>query len=110
MKLTAVLAKPAPAEASWRVLCSHRSNFESGGVVVGRPAATAGWFEAVINRGGAVRDIVAVVATSCPRALQKHRDVVTVPGVCGRGGDGRTGLTVTGKAAPAGLMSQRGPA
>jgi hypothetical protein len=52
MKLTAVLAKPAPAEASWRVLCSHRSNFESGGVVVGRPAATAGWFEAVINRGG----------------------------------------------------------
>jgi hypothetical protein len=30
---------------------------------------------------GPVRGAVAVVATSCPRALQQHRDVVTVPGV-----------------------------
>jgi hypothetical protein len=30
---------------------------------------------------GPVRGTVAVVVTSCPRALQQHRDVVTVPGV-----------------------------
>jgi hypothetical protein len=30
---------------------------------------------------GPVRGTVAVVATSCPRALQQHRDVVTVLGV-----------------------------
>jgi hypothetical protein len=34
-ELTAVLANPAPVEASWRVLCSHRSDFEGGGVAVG---------------------------------------------------------------------------
>jgi hypothetical protein len=33
--LTAVLANPAPVEASWRVLCSYRSGFEGGGVAVG---------------------------------------------------------------------------
>jgi hypothetical protein len=31
--------------------------------------------------GGPVRGTVAVVATSCPRAPQQRRDVVTVPGV-----------------------------
>jgi hypothetical protein len=41
-ELTAILANPAPAEASWRVLCSYRSGFEGGGVVVGRPVAAAG--------------------------------------------------------------------
>jgi hypothetical protein len=76
----AVLANPAPAEASWRVLCSYRSGFEGGGVVVGRPATATGRFEGVIN-GGPVHGTVAVVATSCPRALQQHRDVITVPGV-----------------------------
>jgi hypothetical protein len=79
-ELTAVLANPALVEASWRVLCSYRSGFEGGGVVVGRPATTAGRFEGVV-KGGPVRGTVAVVATSCPRALQQHRDVVTVPGV-----------------------------
>jgi hypothetical protein len=47
---------------------------------VSRPAAAAGQFEGAVN-GGPVRGTVAVVATSCPRALQQHRDVVTVSGV-----------------------------
>jgi hypothetical protein len=72
MEQTAVLANPAPVEASWRVLCLYRSGFEGGGVVVGRPAAAAGRFEGAVN-GGPVRGTVAVVATSCPRALQQHR-------------------------------------
>jgi hypothetical protein len=79
-ELTTVLANPAPVEASWRVLYSYRSGFEGGGIVVGLPAAAAGRFEGVVN-GGPIRGIVAVVATSCPRALRPHRDVVTVPGV-----------------------------
>jgi hypothetical protein len=79
-ELTAILANPAQAEASWRVLCSYRSGFEGGGVVVGRPAAAVGGFEGVANEGP-VPGTVAVVATSRPRALQQHRDVVTVPGV-----------------------------
>jgi hypothetical protein len=77
---TAVLANPAPVEASWHVLCLYRSGFEGGGVAVGRPTAVAGRFESCVN-GAFVRGTVAVVATSCPRALQQHRDVVTVPGV-----------------------------
>jgi hypothetical protein len=34
-EMTAVLANPAPVEASWCVLCSHRSGFEGGGVAIG---------------------------------------------------------------------------
>jgi hypothetical protein len=79
-ELTAVLANPTPVEASWRALCSYRSGFEGGSVVVSHPAAAAGRFEGAVN-GGGVRGIVAVVATSCPRAFQQHRDVVTVLGV-----------------------------
>jgi hypothetical protein len=37
-------------------------------------------FEGAVD-GGPVRGIVAVVATSCPRAPQQRRDVVTVPGL-----------------------------
>jgi hypothetical protein len=48
--------------------------------VVGRPAAAAGRFEGTVN-GGPVHGTVAVVATSCPCALQQHRDVITVLGV-----------------------------
>jgi hypothetical protein len=80
MELTVVLANPAPVEASWRVLCLYRSGFEGAGVVVGCPAATAGRFEGVVN-GGPVRGTVADMVTSCPRAPQQHRDVVTVLGV-----------------------------
>jgi hypothetical protein len=51
MELTAVLANPAPVEVSWRILCSYRSGFEGGGVVVGRPAAVAGRFEGTVDGG-----------------------------------------------------------
>jgi hypothetical protein len=34
-ELTAVLANPAPVEASWCVLCSYKSSYEGGGVAVG---------------------------------------------------------------------------
>jgi hypothetical protein len=34
-ELMVVLANLAPVEASWCVLCSYRSGFEGGGVVVG---------------------------------------------------------------------------
>jgi hypothetical protein len=71
-ELTVVLANPAPVEASWRVLCLYRSGFEGGGVVVGRPTATAGRIEGAVN-GGPARGTVAIVATSCPRALQQHQ-------------------------------------
>jgi hypothetical protein len=40
-------------------------------------------FEGAVD-GGPVRGTVAVVATSCPRAPQQCRDVVTVPGVVRR--------------------------
>jgi hypothetical protein len=79
-ELTAVLANPALVETSWRVLCSYRSGFEGGGVVVGCLAAVVGQFEGAVN-GGSVCSTVAVVATSCPRAPQQRRDVVIVPGV-----------------------------
>jgi hypothetical protein len=69
--VNSVLANPAPVGVSWRVLCSYRSSFEGGGVVVGCPAAAAGQFEGAIN-GGSVRCTVAVVATSCPYALQQR--------------------------------------
>jgi hypothetical protein len=39
-----------------------------------------GLFEGAVD-GGSVRGTVAVVATSCPRAPQQRRDVVTMPGV-----------------------------
>jgi hypothetical protein len=107
-ELTVVLANPPPAGASWCVLCSYRSGFEGGGVVVGRLATAAGRFEGDVD-GEPVRGTVAVVATSCPRALQQHRDVVTVPGVVRQWRDGRTGLTATGMTDPAGLTSRRGP-
>jgi hypothetical protein len=71
-ELTAVLVNPASVEASWRVLCSYRSGFKGGGVVVGRSAAVADRFEGAVN-GGAVRSTVEAVATSCPLALQQHR-------------------------------------
>jgi hypothetical protein len=51
MELTAVLANPAPVEASWRVLCLYRSDFEGGGVVVSRPAVAVGRFEGAVNGG-----------------------------------------------------------
>jgi hypothetical protein len=54
-ELMAVLANPAPVEASWRVLCSYRSGFEGGGVVVSRPTTAASQFEGAVNGGGRTR-------------------------------------------------------
>jgi hypothetical protein len=71
-ELTVVLENLAPVGASWRVLCSYRSDFEGSSVEVGRPVAargpTRGWSQREIVRG-----TVASVATSCPRALQQRR-------------------------------------
>jgi hypothetical protein len=67
MELTAVLANPAPVEASWRVLCLHRSVFEGGGVVVGCLAAVVGRFKGAVD-GEPVHDTVAVMVTSSPCA------------------------------------------
>jgi hypothetical protein len=64
--------EPTPVGASWRVLCSYKSGFEGGGVVVGCLAAAAGRFEGAAN-GGSVCGTVAVVAASRPRALQQRR-------------------------------------
>jgi hypothetical protein len=79
-ELTAVLANPPPAGVSWCVLCSYKSGFEGVGVVIGCLVAVVGRFEGAVD-GGPVRGTVAVMVKSCPRALQQHRDVVTVPGV-----------------------------
>jgi hypothetical protein len=78
-ELTAVLANPAPVEAAWRVLCSYRSGFEGGGIVVGRPAAAVARFEGAVY-GGSVRGTVAVVVTG-PAHSNSIGDVVTVLGV-----------------------------
>jgi hypothetical protein len=42
MELTAVLANPAPVDASWGILYPYKGGFEGGDVVVGRPAAAVG--------------------------------------------------------------------
>jgi hypothetical protein len=60
--------------------CHAISLCVGGGVAVGRPTAVVGRFEGVVDEGP-VRGTVAVVATSCPRAPQQRRDVVTVPGM-----------------------------
>jgi hypothetical protein len=51
VELTAVLAFPAPVEASWRVLCSYRSGFEGCSSAVGRLAAVVGRFEGAVDGG-----------------------------------------------------------
>jgi hypothetical protein len=51
VELMAVLANPAPVEASWRVLCSYRSGFEGRRAAVGRPAAVVGRFEVLLTGG-----------------------------------------------------------
>jgi hypothetical protein len=109
-ELTAVLANPAPVEVSWRVLCSYRNGFEGGGVVVSRPAAAASRFEGAVNGRTRTRhsgDRGDVLSSCTPTASGMSSQC---PAWCCSGGDGRTGLTATGKTAPAGLASRRGPA
>jgi hypothetical protein len=106
-ELTAVLANPAPVEASWRVLCSYRSSFEGGGVVVGCPAAARGPVRGCRQRGvrtqhsGGRGD---VLSPCTPTASGMSSQC---PAWRCSGGDGHTGLTATGKTAPAGLTSRR---
>jgi hypothetical protein len=80
VELTAVLENLVPVVASWRILCPHRSGFESGGVVVGRPAAVAGRFEGIVDGGPYVAQW-----RSWRRLFPTHSnsvgDVITVPGV-----------------------------
>jgi hypothetical protein len=80
VELTAVLANLAPVGASWRVLCSYRSSFEGGGVVVGRSAAAAGWFEGAVN-GGPYMEQWRSWRRPVPVHSNRAGDVVTVPGV-----------------------------
>jgi hypothetical protein len=107
-ELTAALVNPAPVEALWCVLCSYRSGFEGGGVVVGRPAAVVGRFEGVVDGGPYVTQW-----PSWRRLVPARPNSVGVssqcPAWCSSGGDGRTGLTATGMTDPTGLMSRRGP-
>jgi hypothetical protein len=106
-ELTAVLANPAPVGASWRVLCSYRSVFEGGGVVVGRPAAATGRFEGCRRRGIRTRHSGGRGDVLSPCTPTTSRMSSQCPAWRCSGGDGRAGLTATGKTAPAGLMSRR---
>jgi hypothetical protein len=80
VEFMAVLANLVPVVASCRVLCLHRSGFEGGGVVVGRPAAVAGRFEGTVDGGPYVAQW-----WSWRRLVPAHSnnvgDVVLVPGV-----------------------------
>jgi hypothetical protein len=79
------------------------------GVVVGRPAVAVGRFEGVVNGG-----LYAAQWQSWRRLVPVHSNSIGMSSQCsawrGSGGDGHTGLTATGKTAPAGLTSRRGPA
>jgi hypothetical protein len=80
-ELTAVLANPAPVGVSWRILCSYRSSFEGGGVVVDCPAAARGPVRGCRQRGVRTRH------SGGHGDVNSVRDVVTVLGVAlqGRG-------------------------
>jgi hypothetical protein len=108
-ELTAVLANPAPVEASWRVLCSYRGSFEGGSVVVGcptaarRPARGCRQWGVRTRHSGSCGD---VLSPCTPTASEMSSQC---PAWRCSGGDGRSGLTTTGKTAPAGLTSRRSP-
>jgi hypothetical protein len=69
-ELTTVLANPAPVGASWRVLCSYRSSFEGGGVVVGCPASARGPIRGCRQRRVRTRHSVGYVVAVPGVALQ----------------------------------------
>jgi hypothetical protein len=72
MELMTVLANLVPDVPSWRILCSYWSGFEGGGAAVGCPAVVHEPARGGRPRGP-VRGTVAVMAMSCPRALQQRR-------------------------------------
>jgi hypothetical protein len=65
-ELMAVLAVPAPVEASWRAPCSYRGGLEGRSVAAGRLAAVVGQFEGTVD-GGLVRSTISGVVA--PRSL-----------------------------------------
>jgi hypothetical protein len=71
MKLTTVLANPAPVGASWHVLCPYMVDFEGSGVEVGCSAAVRGPVQGCRQRGS-IRGTVAGMVMSRPRALQQR--------------------------------------
>jgi hypothetical protein len=108
-ELTSVLANPAPVGVSWRVLCSYRSGFEGGSVVVGRPAAVRGPIRGCRQRGARTRHSGCrgdVLSPCTPTALGMSSQC---PVWRCSGEDGRTGLTATGKTILAGLTSRHSP-
>jgi hypothetical protein len=80
MELTAILANPASVEASWCVLCSYRSGFEGGGVVVGRLAIAVARFEGAVNGSPYVAQWWSW-RCRVPVRSNNTGDVVTVPRV-----------------------------
>jgi hypothetical protein len=79
-ELTSVLANLAPVEASWRVLCPYRSDFEGSGAKVGVRPPFAGRLEGGVN-GRSYE--VQWRAWRCPVPVRFNsvRDVATVSGV-----------------------------
>jgi hypothetical protein len=85
MELTAVLANPAPAEASWRVLCSYRSGFEGGGVVVGRPATAVGRFDGAVNGESVRGDVLSPCTPTASGCRHSARRGAAVAGMAAQG-------------------------
>jgi hypothetical protein len=109
-ELTVVLANPAPVGASWRVLFSYRSSFEGCGVVVGCPASAHGPIRGCRQRRVCTQHSGGRGDVPSPCAPTASGTSLQCPAWRCSGGDGRTGLTATGKTAPAGLTSWRSPA
>jgi hypothetical protein len=90
-ELTAVLANPSPVEALWRVLCSYRSGFEGGGVVVGFLAAIRGPIRGRRQRGvrtwhsGSHGDILSPRAPTASGCCHNVRHGAAVAGMVAQG-------------------------
>jgi hypothetical protein len=109
VELTAVLANLVPVVASRHVLCPNRSDFEGRGVVVDRPV-----FVCRQARGGPLTEArtrysVGHGGVPLPCAPIVSELLQQCAAWRCRGKDGRTGLTATGMATPAGLTSWLNP-
>jgi hypothetical protein len=79
-KLTTVPVNLAPVEASWRVLCSYRSDFEGSSVEVGVRPPSAGRLEGGVN-GRPYEVQWRAWRRPVPVRLNSVGDVATVPSV-----------------------------
>jgi hypothetical protein len=83
MELTAVLANPAPIEASWCVMCSYRSGFGGSGVAVGWLVVVVGRFEGAVDgarmwhsgRCGGVLSPRVPTASGCRHSARRGAEV-----------------------------------